>query len=134
MNFNEWEENKSPGDRKLDTLLAQTMEVSVPEDLMGWTMRRLPAARTLRFSWWAWAVYVGFFSAAVLGSAYWQWEVLVSLPAVVALAALKAVTLAAQYPSVAMAVAAAFLINALAAWLAAADWMLRKRLAGVGAS
>ena len=138
MNSKEWKEWKraeTPLDRKLDALLAQEMEVSVPEGLIDGTMERLPETRTAApFAWWAWAVYVAFFTTTVLGLVYWEWEALVSLATRSALMVPQAVALAAQYPYVALVVAGAFFVNALVVWFVAAELVLRKRFAGVMAS
>jgi len=137
MNFKEseeWERGETPLERKLDSLLAQEMEMSVPEGLIEHTMRRLPEARTAPFPWWAWAVYVGFFTTSVLGFIYWEWEALVSMATRSALVVPKAVALAAQFPYVALVVAGAFFVNALVLWFIAAELVLRKRFAGVMAS
>ncbi len=130
----EWERGETPLDRKLDGLLTLEMEVSVPEGLIERTMKRLPEARTAPFPWWAWAVYVGFFTTSVLGFIYWEWEALVSMATRSALVVPKAVALAAQHPYVALAVVGAFFLNALVLWFIAAELVLRKRFAGVMAS
>ncbi|MCZ6770263.1 MAG: hypothetical protein O7D93_13560 [Acidobacteria bacterium] len=137
MNFKEseeWERGETPLERKLDGLLAQEMEMSVPEGLIKRTMKRLPEARTANFPWWAWAVYVGFFTTSVVGLIYWEWEALVWMATRSAMVVPKAVALAAQHPYLALAVVGAFFLNALVAWFLAAELVLRKRFAGVMAS
>ncbi len=134
MNFKEWneqEEEETPLDRELDEVLAQSMEVSVPEGLIGKTLKRLPELGSAPFAWWAWALYVAFFTTAVAGLVYWEWETLVAAMTRGALVVPKIVALVAQYPYVALVVAGAFFVNALIMWLVAADLVVRKRLAGV---
>ena len=134
MNFKEWneqEEEETPLDRELDEVLAQSMEVSVPEGLIGKTLKRLPELGSAPFAWWAWALYVAFFTTAVAGLVYWEWETLVAAMTRGALMVPKIVALVAQYPYVALAVVGAFFVNALVMWLVAADLVVRKRLAGV---
>ncbi len=137
MNSKEWKEWKkaeTPLDRKLDDVLAQAMEVRVPEGLISETLKHLPEVGSAPFAWWAWAAYVAFFVAAVVGLVHWEWEALISAITSSALVVPKIVALIAQYPYVALAVAGAFFVNALVMWLAAADLVVRKRLAGVMAS
>ena len=137
MNSKEWQEWKreeTPLDRKLDDVLAQAIKVSVPEGLILETMKHLPEARSAPFAWWAWATYVTFFTTAVAGLVYWEWESLVGAITRSALMVPKIVALTAQYPYVALAVAGAFFVNALVMWFAAADLVVRKRLAGVTVS
>ena len=129
--WNEWKGEETPLDRELDDVLAQAMEVSVPEGLIGKTLKRLPELGSAPFAWWAWAAYVAFFTTAVAGLAYWEWETLVAAMTRVALVVPKIVALFAQYPYVALVVAGAFFVNALVMWLVAADLVVRKRLAGV---
>ena len=134
MNSKEWNEQegeKTPLDRELDEVLAQSMEVSVPEGLIGKTLKRLPELGSAPFAWWAWAAYVAFFTTAVAGLVYWEWETLVAALIRGALVVPKIVALVAQYPYVALAVAGAFFVNALVMWFLAADLVVRKRLAGV---
>ncbi len=134
MNSKEWKEwnrEETPLDRKLDNVLAQAMEVRVPEGLISETLKHLPEVGSAPFAWWAWAAYVAFFVAAVVGLVYWEWEALISAMMSSALVIPKIVALIAQYPYVALAVAGAFFVNALVMWLAAADLVVRKRLAGV---
>ncbi len=80
---------------------------------------------------WAWAVYVAFFTTAVAGLVYWEWETLVAAMTRGVLMVPKIVALLAQYPYVALAVVGAYFVNALVMWLVAADLVVRKRLAGV---
>ncbi len=129
--WNEWNGEKTPLDRELDDVLAQAMEVSVPEGLISKTLKHLPEARTVPFAWWAWALYVAFFTTAVAGLVYGEWETLVSAMTRSALVIPKVVALIAQYPYLALAVVGAFFVNALVMWLVAADLVVRKRLAGV---
>ena len=129
--WNEWEGEETPLDRELDDVLAQSMEVSVPEGLIGETLRHLPEIGSSPFAWWAWAAYVTFFTTAVVGLVYWEWETLVAAMTRSALVVPKIVALLAQYPYVALVVAGAFFVNALVMWLVAADLVVRKRLAGV---
>jgi len=134
MNFKEWNERKeeeTPLDRELDEVLAQSMKVSVPESLIGETLKVLPEVGSAPFAWWAWALYVAFFTTAVVGLVYWEWETLVAAMTRGALVVPKIVALVAQYPYVALAVVGAFFVNALVMWLVAADLVVRKRLAGV---
>jgi len=134
MNSKEWKEWKgeeTPLDHELDDVLAQAMEVSVPEDLIGETLKRLPELGSAPFAWWAWAAYVAFFTTAVVGLVYWEWETLVAAMMRGALVVPKIVALVAQYPYLALAIAGAFFVNALVMWLVAADLVVRKRLAGV---
>ena len=130
----DWETAETPLDRELDAFLTDAIKMSVPDGLMDRTMKRLPSERRVPLPWWAWGVYVAFFTTAVLGLAYWEQAALVSLAASAALIVPKAVALAAQYPYVTLTVAGAFFINALVGWFVAADLVLRKRLAGVMAS
>ena len=132
--WKEWKREETPLDRKLDDVLAQAMEVRVPEGLISETLKHLPEVGSAPFAWWAWAAYVAFFVAAVLGLVYWEWEALISAITSSALVVPKIVALIAQYPYVALAVAGAFFVNALVMWLVAADLVVRKRLAGVMAS
>jgi len=132
--WKEWKREETPLDRKLDDVLAQAIQVSVPEGLIGETMKHLPEARSAPFAWWAWATYVAFFTTAVAGLVYWEWETLVWAITRSALMVPKIVALTAQYPYVALAVAGAFFVNALAIWLVAADLVVRKQLAGVTVS
>ena len=129
--WKEWKREETPLDRKLDDVLAQAMEVRLPEGLIGETIKHLPEARSAPFAWWAWATYVAFFTTAVAGLVYWEWETLVSAITRSALMVPKIVVLTAQYPYVALAVAGAFFVNALVMWFVAADLVVRKRLAGV---
>ncbi len=129
--WNEWKGEETPLDRELDDVLAQAMEVSVPEGLIGETLRHLPEIGSPPFAWWAWAAYVAFFTTAVAGLVYWEWETLIAAMTRGALVVPKIVALLAQYPYVALAVAGAFFVNALVMWLVAADLVVRKRLAGV---
>ena len=134
MNSKEWNEWKGEGtslDRELDDVLAQAMEVSVPEGLIDETLKHLPELGSAPFAWWAWALYVAFFTTAVTGLVYWEWETLVAAMTRGALVVPKIVALVAQYPYVALAVVGAFFFNALVMWLVAADLVVRKRLAGV---
>ena len=132
--WKEWKKEETPLDRKLDDVLAQAMEVRVPEGLISETLKHLPEVASAPFAWWAWAAYVAFFVAAVVGLVYWEWEALISAMMSSALVIPKIVALIAQYPYVALAVAGAFFVNALVMWLAAADRVVHKRLAGVIAS
>jgi len=137
MNSKEWKEwnrEETPLDRKLDNVLAQAMEVRVPEGLISETLKHLPEVGSAPFAWWAWAAYVAFFVAAVVGLVHWEWEALISAITSSALVVPKIVALIAQYPYVALAVAGAFFVNALVMWLVAADLVVRKRLEGVMAS
>ncbi len=137
MNSKEWKEwtrEETPLDRKLDDVLAQAMEVRVPEGLISETLKHLPEVGSAPFAWWAWAAYVAFFVAAVVGLVYWEWEALISAMMSSARVIPKIVALIAQYPYVALAVAGAFFVNALVMWLVAADLVVRKRLEGVMAS
>ncbi len=129
--WNEWKEEETPLDRELDDVLAQTMQVSVPEGLISETLKYLPEVGSAPFAWWAWAAYVTFFTTAVAGLVYWEWETLVAAMTRGALVVPKMVSLTAQYPYVALAVAGAFFVNALVMWLVAADLVVRKRLARV---
>ncbi len=129
--WNEWKGEETPLDRELDEVLAQSMEVSVPEGLIGKTLKRLPELGSAPFAWWAWAAYVAFFTTAVAGLVYWEWETLVAALIRGALVVPKIVALVVQYPYVALAVAGAFFVNALVMWFLAADLVVRKRLAGV---
>ena len=131
MNYKEWESEETPLDRELDEVLAQRMEVSVPEGLIGETMKHLPEVRTAPFAWWSWAAYVVFFTTAVAALVYWEWETLVAEMTRGVLVVPKIVALTAQYPNIALAVAGAFFMNALVMWFMAADLVVRKRLAGV---
>ncbi len=134
MNSKEWKELRSeetPLDRELDEVLAQSMEVGVPEGLISKTLKNLPQRRSTPFAWWAWAAYVAFFTTAVVGLVYWEWETLVAAMIRGALVVPKMVALTAQYPYIALAVAGAFFVNALVMWFVAADLVVRKRLAGV---
>ncbi len=136
MNSKEWneqEEEETPLDRELDEVLAQSMEVSVPEGLIGKTLKRLPELGSAPFAWWAWTAYVVFFTTAVAGLLYWEGETLVAAMTRGALVVPKIVALTAQYPYVALAVVGAFFVNALVMWFLAADLVVRKRLAGVTA-
>ncbi len=128
---NEWKGEETPLDRELDDVLAQAMEVSVPEGLIGETLKRLPEAGSAPFAWWAWAAYVAFFTTAVVGLVYWEWETLLAAMTRGVLVIPKIVALVAQYPYLALAVAGAFFVNALVMWFLAADMVVRKRLAGV---
>ena len=132
--WKEWKREETPLDRKLDDVLAQAMEVRVPEGLISETLKHLPEVGSAPFAWWAWAAYVAFFVAAVVGLVHWEWEALISAITSSALVVPKIVALIAQYPYVALAVAGAFFVNALVMWLVAADLVVRKRLAGVMAS
>ncbi len=129
--WKEWKGEETPLDHELDDVLAQAMEVSVPEDLIGETLKRLPELGSAPFAWWAWAAYVAFFTTAVVGLVYWEWETLVAAMMRGALVVPKIVALVAQYPYLALAIAGAFFVNALVMWLVAADLVVRKRLAGV---
>ncbi len=129
--WNEWKGEETPLDRELDDVLAQAMEVSVPEGLIDETLKHLPDLGSTPFAWWDWAAYAAFFTTAVAGLAYWEWETLVAAMTRVALVVPKIVALVAQYPYVALAIAGAFFVNALVMWLVAADLVVRKRLAGV---
>ncbi len=129
--LNEWKREETPLDRELDDVLAQAMEVSVPEGLIGETLKQLPEAGSAPFAWWAWAAYVAFFTTAVAGLVYWEWETLLAAMTRGALVVPKIVSLVAQYPYLALAVAGAFFLNALVMWLVAADLAVRKQLAGV---
>ena len=129
--WNEWKGEETPLDRELDDVLAQAMEVSVPEGLIDETLKHLPEPGSAPFAWWAWALYVAFFTTAVTGLVYWEWETLVAAMTRGALVVPKIVALVAQYPYVALAVVGAFFFNALVMWLVAADLVVRKRLAGV---
>ncbi len=129
--WKEWKREETPLDRKLDDVLAQAMEVRVPEGLISETLKRLPAVGSAPFAWWAWAAYVAFFVTAVVGLVYWEWEALISAITSSALVVPKMVALTAQYPYVALAVAGAFFVNALVMWFVAADLVVRKRLEGV---
>jgi len=134
MNSKEWKEWKgeeTPLDRELDDVLAQAMEVSVPEGLIGRTIKHLPEVSSAPFAWSAWVAYVAFFTTTVAGLVYWEWETLVAAITRGALVVPKLVALTAQYPYVALAVAGAFFVNALVMWFVAADLVVRKRLAGV---
>lgn len=130
MNFEEWERSASSLERELDTLLAQTMKVRVPAELIHRTIGRLPATLTAAPPWWAWIVYVGFFATMVLGLTYWQWEALAALASRAALVAPRAIVLAAHHPYLAAAVAWSFFVNAVMAWSFTAGLALRKRFAG----
>ena len=132
--WKEWQKEETLLDRKLDDVLAQAMEVRVPEGLIGETMKHLPEAGSAPFTWWAWAAYVTFFVAAIVGLVYWEWEALVLAMTRSVLMIPKIVALTAQYPYVALAVAGAFFLNALVMWLVAADLVVRKQLAGVTVS
>ncbi len=137
MNSKEWKEwnrEETPLDRKLDDVLAQAMEVRVPEGLISETLKHLPEVGSAPFAWWAWAAYVAFFVAAVVGLVHWEWDALISAITSSALVVPKIVALIAQYPFVALAVAGAFFVNALVMWLVAAALVVRKRLEGVRAS
>ncbi len=129
--WKEWKGEATPLDHELDDVLAQAMEVSVPEGLIGETLKRLPELGSPPFAWWAWAAYVAFFTTAVAGLVYWEWETLVAAMMRGALVVPKLVALVAQYPYLALAIAGAFFVNALVMWLVAADLVVRKRLAGV---
>ncbi len=129
--LNEWKGEETPLDRELDDVLAQAMEVSVPEGLVSETLKRLPELGSAPFAWWAWAAYVAFFTTAVAGLVSWEWETLVAEMTRGALVVPKIVALTAQYPNIALAVAGAFFMNALVMWFMAADLVVRKRLAGV---
>ena len=129
--WNEWKGEETPLDRELDDVLAQAMEVSVPEGLIDKTLKHLPELGSAPFAWWDWATYVAFFSTAVAGLVYLELETLVAAMTRVALVVPKIVALLAQYPYVALVVAGAFFVNALVMWLVAADLVVRKRLAGV---
>ena len=129
--WNEWKGEETPLDRELDDVLAQAMEVSVPEGLIDETLKHLPELGSAPFAWWAWAVYVAFFTTAVVGLVYWEWETLLAAMTRGVLVIPKMVALVAQYPYLALAVAGAFFLNALVMWLVAADLVVRKRLAGV---
>ncbi len=129
--WKEWKGEETPLDHELDDVLAQAMEVSVPEGLIGETLKRLPELGSAPFAWWAWAAYVAFFTTAVVGLVYWEWETLVAAMMRGALVVPKIVALVAQYPYLALAIAGAFFVNALVMWLVAADLVVRKRLAGV---
>ncbi len=129
--WKEWKKKETPLDRKLDDVLAQAIKVSVPEGLIGKTLTRLPELGSAPFAWWAWAAYVAFFTTAVAGLVYWEWETLVAALIRGALVVPKIVALVAQYPYLALAVAGAFFVNALVMWFLAADLVVRKRLAGV---
>jgi len=129
--WKEWKGEETPLDHELDDVLAQAMEVSVPEDLIGETLKRLPELGSAPFAWWAWAAYVAFFTTAVVGLVYWEWETLVAAMMRGALVVPKIVALVAQYPYLALAIAGAFFVNALVMWFVAADLVVRKRLAGV---
>ncbi len=134
MNSNEWNEwngEKTPLDRELDDVLAQAMRVNVPEGLIGETLKHLPEVSAAPFAWWAWAFYVAFFTTAVAGLVYLEWETLVAAMTRGVLVIPKIVALIAQYPYLALAVVGAFFVNALVMWLVAADLVVRKRLAGV---
>ncbi|MBI3940433.1 MAG: hypothetical protein HY315_06330 [Acidobacteria bacterium] len=131
MSSEGWNKNQSSLDRQLDTLMAQTMKVEVPEELIRRTMERVPKTLPLLFPWWAWVVYVGFFTATLFGLIYGQWEALASLATGAALMAPRAIALAVQYPYLAAAVTGAFFLNALIVWFLTADAVLRKRFAGV---
>ena len=128
--WKEWKKEETPLDRKLDDVLAQAMEVRVPEGLISETLKHLPEVGA-PFAWWAWATYVAFFVAAVVGLVYWEWEALITAITSSALVVPKIAALIAQYPYVALAVAGAFFLNALVMWFLAADLVVRKRLAGV---
>jgi hypothetical protein len=132
--WNEWKGEETSLDRELDDVLAQAMEVSVPEGLIDGTLKHLPELGSAPFAWWAWALYVAFFTTAVTGLVYWEWETLVAAMTRGALVVPKIVALVAQYPYVALAVVGAFFVNALVMWLVAADLVVRKRLAGVTVS
>ncbi len=129
--WNEWEREETPLDRELDDVLAQAMRVSVPEGLIGETLKHLPEVGSAPFAWWAWAAHVAFFTTAVAGLVYWEWETLVAAMTRGVLVIPKIVALIAQYPYLALAVVGAFFVNALVIWLVAADLVVRKRLAGV---
>ncbi len=129
--WNEWNGEETPLDRELDEVLAERMEVSVPEGLISETLTQLPEFGSAPFAWWAWAAYVAFFTTAVAGLVYWEWETLVAAMTRGALVVPKIVALTAQYPYLALAVVGAFFVNALVMWLVAADLVVRKRLAGV---
>jgi hypothetical protein len=128
---NEWNGEETPLDRELDEVLAERMEVSVPEGLIGETLKRLPEAGSAPFAWWAWAAYVAFFTTAVASLVYWEGETLVAAITRSALMVPKIVALVDQYPYLALAIAGAFFVNALVMWFLAADLVVRKRLAGV---
>ncbi len=129
--WKEWKGEETPLDHELDNVLAQAMEVSVPEGLIGETLKHLPEVSAAPFAWWAWAAYVAFFTTAVAGLVYLEWETLVAAMTRGALVIPKIVALIAQYPYVALAVVGAYFVNALVMWLVAADLVVRKRLAGV---
>ena len=134
MNSKEWSEwngEETPLDREVDQILAERMQVSVPKGLIGETLKQLPEAGSAPFAWWAWATYVAFFTTAVAGLVYWEWETLVAAMMRGVLVVPKIVALVAQYPYLALAVAGAFFVNALVMWFLAADAVVRKRLAGV---
>lgn len=118
-------------DEKLDHLLATHMCVPFPPDLIGRTMTRLPQTRALPIPLWSWAVYVGFFSASVFGLAYWEWGALVSALGLLVLYLPKGISLVLEYPTIALWVVAAFLVNALILWLVATDFVLRRNHIGV---
>ncbi len=129
--WNEWKGEETPLERELNEVLAESMEVSVPEGLIRETLRQLPEIGSAPFAWWAWSAYVAFFTTAVAGLVYWEWETLVAAMTRGALVVPKIVALVAQYPYLALAIAGAFFVNALVMWLVAADLVVRKRLAGV---
>lgn len=127
----EWNGEETPLDRELDEVLAQRMAVGVPEGLIAETLKKLPEVGSAPFAWWAWAAYVAFFTTAVAGLVYWEWETLIAAMTRGILVVPKIVALVAQYPYLALAVAGAFFVNALVMWFLAADLVVRKRLAGV---
>ncbi len=129
--WNDWKWEETPLDRELDDDQAKAMEVSLPEGLIDETLKHLPDLASAPFAWWDWAAYATFFTTAVAGLAYWEWETLVAAMTRVALVVPKIVALFAQYPYVALVVAGAFFVNALVMWFLAADLVVRKRLAGV---
>ena len=129
--WNEWNGEETPLDREVDQILAERMQVRVPEGLIGETLKQLPEAGSAPFAWWAWAAYVAFFTTAVAGLVYWEWETLVAAMIQGVLVIPRIVALVAQYPYLALAVAGAFFVNALVMWFLAADAVVRKRLAGV---
>ena len=134
MKSEEWEQNDSSRDLELDRPMAQAMSLKVPEELIHRTMQRVSAGATspaTPFPWWAWLAYAVFFAGAVAGLAYWQWEALASGVVGIALSATRAAVLAVQHPSLAAAVAGAFLANAVMAWFLAAELVLRRRFSGV---
>jgi hypothetical protein len=118
-------------ENKLDRLLGSHMKVAAPAGLFTRTMARLPRSRIAPIPWWSWAVYAAFFTTTVAGLAYWEWGALVSVAGLLFLYIPKLIALIARYPTFALMVMAAFVVNALVFWFVAADLVLKKRVNGV---